>query len=55
MEVFKLATNAGLLFLWNLFEGVPKFSGDAFEQDVLGASLGIECPRCLVPEPLGFG
>lgn len=27
-----------LLFLWNLFEGVPKFYRDAFEQDVLGAS-----------------
>ena len=26
-----------LLFLWNLFEGVPKFYRDAFEQDVLGA------------------
>jgi uncharacterized protein len=27
-----------LLFLWNLFEGVPKFYRDAYEQDVLGAS-----------------
>lgn len=26
-----------LLFLWNLFEGVPKFYRDAFEQGVLGA------------------
>lgn len=26
-----------LLFLWNLFEGVPKFYRDCFEQDVLGA------------------
>lgn len=26
-----------LLFLWNLFEGVPKFYRDAYEQDVLGA------------------
>lgn len=26
-----------LLFLWNLFEGVPKFYRDAFEQDVLAA------------------
>ncbi len=28
-----------LLFLWNLFEGVPKFYRDCYEQDVLG------CPR----------
>lgn len=27
-----------LLFLWNLFEGVPKFYRDAFEQGVLSAS-----------------
>jgi len=27
-----------LLFLWNLFEGVPKFYRDAFEEEVLGAS-----------------
>lgn len=27
-----------LLFLWNLFEGVPKFYRDAFEQGVIGAS-----------------
>lgn len=26
-----------LLFLWNLFEGVPKFYRDAFEEEVLGA------------------
>ncbi len=26
-----------LLFLWNLFEGVPKFYRDAYEQSVLGA------------------
>lgn len=26
-----------LLFLWNLFEGVPKFYRDAFEQGVIGA------------------
>jgi len=26
-----------LLFLWNLFEGVPKFYRDAYEEDVLGA------------------
>ncbi|MBK1717205.1 ATP-binding protein [Thiocystis violacea] len=26
------------LFLWNLFEGVPKFYRDAFEQDVLSAN-----------------
>jgi AAA+ ATPase superfamily predicted ATPase len=28
---------ARLLFLWNLFEGVPKFYRDCFEQGVLGA------------------
>jgi len=27
-----------LLFLWNLFEGVPKFYRDCFEQGVLGSS-----------------
>ena len=27
-----------LLFLWNLFEGVPKFFRDCFEQGVLGAN-----------------
>jgi len=27
-----------LLFLWNLFEGVPKFYRDCYEQGVLGAS-----------------
>jgi len=26
-----------LLFLWNLFEGVPKFYRDCFEQDVMGS------------------
>lgn len=29
-----------LLFLWNLFEGVPKFYRDAYEQDVLDADRG---------------
>lgn len=29
-----------LLFLWNLFEGVPKFYRDAFEQGVLAAERG---------------
>jgi AAA+ ATPase superfamily predicted ATPase len=27
-----------LLFLWNLFEGVPKFYRDCYEQDALGSS-----------------
>lgn len=27
-----------LLFLWNLFEGVPKFYRDCFEQGVIGSS-----------------
>lgn len=30
------ADPARLLFLWNLFEGVPKFYRDCYEQDVLG-------------------
>lgn len=30
-------TPARLLFLWNLFEGVPKFYRDCYEQDVLAA------------------
>jgi hypothetical protein len=29
-----------LLFLWNLFEGVPKFYRDAYEEHVLGADRG---------------
>jgi uncharacterized protein len=29
-----------VLFLWNLFEGVPKFYRDAYERGVLGASRG---------------
>lgn len=29
-------SSARLLFLWNLFEGVPKFYRDAWEQDALG-------------------
>ncbi|MCC6855561.1 MAG: hypothetical protein IT189_05800 [Microbacteriaceae bacterium] len=29
-----------LLFLWNLFEGVPKFYRDAYEEGVLGADRG---------------
>ena len=32
------ATPERLLFLWNLFVGVPKFYRDCFEQGVLGAS-----------------
>lgn len=31
------ATPDRLLFLWNLFEGVPKFYRDCYEQDVLAA------------------
>lgn len=31
------STPEQLLFLWNLFEGVPKFYRDCYEQDVLGA------------------
>ncbi len=30
-----------LLFLWNLFEGVPKFYRDAYEEGVLGADRAI--------------
>jgi len=29
-----------LLFVWNLFEGVPKFYRDAYEEEVLGADRG---------------
>ncbi|MCC6319676.1 MAG: ATP-binding protein [Gemmatimonadaceae bacterium] len=29
-----------LLFLWNLFEGVPKFYRDAYEEGVIGADRG---------------
>jgi hypothetical protein len=39
LEILRAHTHADpmrLLFLWNLFEGVPKFYRDAFEQDVLG-------------------
>ena len=32
------ADPARLLFLWNLFEGVPKFYRDAYEQGVIGAA-----------------
>ena len=34
---FAEATPERLLFFWSLFEGVPKFYRDAFEQDVLDA------------------
>jgi hypothetical protein len=37
-----------MLFLWNLFEGVPKFYRDAFEQGVLGADreeVGNDCKK----------
>lgn len=40
MELLQTHADASperLLFLWNLFEGVPKFYRDAFEQGVLGA------------------
>lgn len=32
-----VSVSEGLLFLWNLFEGVPKFYRVAYEQGVLGA------------------
>ncbi len=41
LEILRHHADCGperLLFLWNLFEGVPKFYRDAFEQDVLNAS-----------------
>ncbi len=38
LQVHADACPRRLLFLWNLFEGVPKFYRDAFEQDVLGAN-----------------
>jgi AAA+ ATPase superfamily predicted ATPase len=37
LRVHADTTPQRLLFLWNLFEGVPKFYRDAFEQGVLGA------------------
>lgn len=40
LEILRAHTDTSperLLFLWNLFEGVPKFYRDAFEQGVLGA------------------
>lgn len=37
MSVHADTDPARLLFLWNLFEGVPKFYRDAYEQGVLGA------------------
>jgi AAA+ ATPase superfamily predicted ATPase len=40
LEILEAHTDASperLLFLWTLFEGVPKFYRDCFEQDVLGA------------------
>jgi AAA+ ATPase superfamily predicted ATPase len=40
LEILRAHTDGSperLLFLWNLFEGVPKFYRDAFEQDVLAA------------------
>lgn len=37
LQVHADASPERLLFLWNLFEGVPKFYRDAFEQGVLGA------------------
>lgn len=40
LEILRTHADASperLLFLWNLFEGVPKFYRDCFEQDVLAA------------------
>lgn len=40
LEILRVHADADpnrLLFLWNLFEGVPKFYRDAFEQGVIGA------------------
>lgn len=37
LETHADASPDRLLFLWNLFEGVPKFYRDAYEQGVLGA------------------
>ncbi len=37
LDIHADRTPSRLLFLWNLFEGVPKFYRDCFEQAVLGA------------------
>jgi len=37
LRVHTEPTAERLLFLWNLFEGVPKFYRDAYEEEVLGA------------------
>jgi len=38
ISVHSKLTPERLLFLWNLFEGVPKFYRDCYEQNVLGAT-----------------
>jgi hypothetical protein len=40
LRVHTEPTAERLLFLWNLFEGVPKFYRDAYEEEVLGADRG---------------
>jgi uncharacterized protein len=41
LRVHADTTPERLLFLWNLFEGVPKFYRDAFEQGVLAADRAV--------------
>lgn len=41
LRVHSEPTPERLLFLWNLFEGVPKFYRDGYEQDVLGAERSL--------------
>ncbi len=38
LEAHADSTPERLLFLWNLFEGVPKFYRDCFEQEVIGGT-----------------
>ena len=52
LEILRVHANddpSRLLFLWNLFEGVPKFYRDCFEQGVLTLSAGPNALRLAPP------